>query len=686
MVNFRTFYGEHKIVFSNESNKNVTLVHAENSTGKTTMLNALKWCFYAKTPDFDIEIIEFPPDVRLANLDLMEEGSGDFEVEVEFEHDGIQYRVNRSANQRHMKGTSIEKGKDSFSLFEVQKHGNNELLPEPRSAINKILPEELSDYFLFSGESVEKKLTNQGLGYKNAVRDILGFALSDIAITDLNQLRSKNTTKKHQLLRANSLTESAGKELQKLTGDLDIIKDQIAKMNDDLDELIIQDELCTQKIQDSKHDVAQNEIKQRREKEKSSEKEILRRDGFLKEKIDLINQYGFAIFGALSISNSNKLDFLKGENFRGKIPAAYQDSFVSEVLDSGVCICDRKFKKNSHEYDSIKSLIDTANTALINERVQKAFSISDHFKGRASNFISELGRITKAIAASNKIIKGYDDAIVDHDARLEALGSVDISQTLADQRTIRKAKQEQENAIAVKNIILNNKKSEIGDHNKNIEKIKTNNPELELRNEIDRVTNIIIHRLQRNQKLYEDKARNNITANVQRNMDAYLRKEFKSSLDEDYNLSQTYVGTKVRAAGTGKGQKLLTKLSFVTALIAHSKGRVEKGNSWASSGTIAPFVIDAPFAQMDVKYQKAALNFLPNQSHQLILFLSSGQWRDEYEKIIGKKIGKRYYIENHVPKNSNIDDEDLTVKGVTYELLYRDWDKKFPTSILKEIK
>ena len=59
MVNFRTFYGEHKIVFSNESNENVTLVHAENSTGKTTMLNALKWCFYAKTPDFDDEIFGF---------------------------------------------------------------------------------------------------------------------------------------------------------------------------------------------------------------------------------------------------------------------------------------------------------------------------------------------------------------------------------------------------------------------------------------------------------------------------------------------------------------------------------------------------------------------------------------------------------------------------------------------------
>ena len=49
LLNFRQFYGNQKIDFSTDSEKNVTLIHAENGVGKTTLLNALLWCFYKDT-------------------------------------------------------------------------------------------------------------------------------------------------------------------------------------------------------------------------------------------------------------------------------------------------------------------------------------------------------------------------------------------------------------------------------------------------------------------------------------------------------------------------------------------------------------------------------------------------------------------------------------------------------------
>ncbi|MBT6325854.1 MAG: AAA family ATPase, partial [Bdellovibrionales bacterium] len=68
--NFRIFYGERVIEFSNDSNKNVTLVHAENGMGKTTMLNAIKWCLYSRAPDFEDE----GKDSRMLNYISNEEG------------------------------------------------------------------------------------------------------------------------------------------------------------------------------------------------------------------------------------------------------------------------------------------------------------------------------------------------------------------------------------------------------------------------------------------------------------------------------------------------------------------------------------------------------------------------------------------------------------------------------------
>jgi DNA sulfur modification protein DndD len=46
--NFRQFKGRQEIVFSDIRRRNVTIVHAENGFGKTTLLKALLWGFYGR--------------------------------------------------------------------------------------------------------------------------------------------------------------------------------------------------------------------------------------------------------------------------------------------------------------------------------------------------------------------------------------------------------------------------------------------------------------------------------------------------------------------------------------------------------------------------------------------------------------------------------------------------------------
>ena len=50
--NFRQINGEQEITFSSADDKNVTVIHGKNGSGKTTILNAFKWCFYGQT-DFE---------------------------------------------------------------------------------------------------------------------------------------------------------------------------------------------------------------------------------------------------------------------------------------------------------------------------------------------------------------------------------------------------------------------------------------------------------------------------------------------------------------------------------------------------------------------------------------------------------------------------------------------------------
>ncbi len=67
-----------------------------------------------------------------------------------------------------------------------------------------------------------------------------------------------------------------------------------------------------------------------------------------------------------------------------------------------------------------------------------------------------------------------------------------------------------------------------------------------------------------------------------------------------------------------KGENLLLNLSFVSALIEFAQMR--SGGKWrfSVSGTTAPFVIDAPFGELDNTYKRATAEFLPKRSRQLI--------------------------------------------------------------------
>lgn len=48
LENFRQFKGRQEIVFSDLRERNVTVVHAENGFGKTTLLKALLWGLYGR--------------------------------------------------------------------------------------------------------------------------------------------------------------------------------------------------------------------------------------------------------------------------------------------------------------------------------------------------------------------------------------------------------------------------------------------------------------------------------------------------------------------------------------------------------------------------------------------------------------------------------------------------------------
>ena len=216
--NFRIYKGEHNIEFSTNPEKHLTVVHAENSTGKTTMLNSIKWCLYGETPDFT--------DSNTLVNDRC--GKDTCSVRLNFVHDEKEYSAYRVYNQ-----TTRE---SRLTLSEITKSGAHNPVDEPDSAIDNILPKDLSNYFLFAGEHFTGALgTDDRVSHRRAIRDILGFGLPELAIEDINYLIKKNRRALNSLLEQEEGTKAIAQEVDKLTIELDSLEGGLAVMRLEID-------------------------------------------------------------------------------------------------------------------------------------------------------------------------------------------------------------------------------------------------------------------------------------------------------------------------------------------------------------------------------------------------------------------------------------------------------------------
>lgn len=171
---FRCFCGHHEIEFSTDREKNVTLVHAENGVGKTTILNAMLWCFYGMTTS------KFEQKDDLVNHDAARAGRTTAYVEVGFEHNGNRYRARRYAppNAR-------------FAMMRLDR-GHSEQLSNPDTFINTVIPKSMASHFLFDGEHAEVFLGEEKRHeIRSAVQDILSCSLVKTAIKDLEEVGSQ---------------------------------------------------------------------------------------------------------------------------------------------------------------------------------------------------------------------------------------------------------------------------------------------------------------------------------------------------------------------------------------------------------------------------------------------------------------------------------------------------------------
>src|SRR5260221_1970701 len=176
LKNFRQFYGDHLLEIAAPGPKNVTVVHAENGVGKTTLLNAVLWTLFGETTS------KFEQREKILSFAAEEQGDRTASVELSFEHEGTEYRALRAQT---LTGGGYNKAR--FDVMRVEKNGAlSAPLLNPEAFVNTVIPRAMAPYFFFDGEQAET--FSSETNYKavaGAIRDILGCTTLETAIEDL---------------------------------------------------------------------------------------------------------------------------------------------------------------------------------------------------------------------------------------------------------------------------------------------------------------------------------------------------------------------------------------------------------------------------------------------------------------------------------------------------------------------
>ena len=190
--NFRQFYGSQEITISQKSNQRITIIHGENGSGKTALLNAFKWVLYGKT-DFD-------KGEELINERYVAESKNNEEmmisIKLQFEHEGIEYDTKRYQKFRKISQLKFKEIGDSYiELSYTDRNGEHVTSHNASTHIKQILPEDLHSYFFFNGERIDK-LANDSSAQeiKKAIKKLLGLEIMDESDTveDLQLLARKS--------------------------------------------------------------------------------------------------------------------------------------------------------------------------------------------------------------------------------------------------------------------------------------------------------------------------------------------------------------------------------------------------------------------------------------------------------------------------------------------------------------
>ena len=214
-----------EIEFSIDPDKPLTLIRAENGSGKTSLLAALRWGMYGYEGQ-----ARALGKVRLASAASPPGIPVEVEVELDFEqYDGeankyVRYRIIRTVIETPQPDDRFEREAERLQMFRAEGTGWYSIGEGAQGIVSRFVPLRLANVFFTDGDDVQRFVSNR-VGQRerqaavhDAVKQLLGLEELDTVVKDLDELCKK--------LRG-EIAQEVGGELKDIEQELALRRDSL---------------------------------------------------------------------------------------------------------------------------------------------------------------------------------------------------------------------------------------------------------------------------------------------------------------------------------------------------------------------------------------------------------------------------------------------------------------------------
>lgn len=661
--NFRQFKGKQTLIFSSDSQNNVTVLLGDNTFGKTTILQAFNWCLYG--------VADFPKDSNpdfLLNLAVSNELAGiqqksEIYVELFLEHKNMEYIIRR-------KQPYVDRGYGNWTALQSKltvSYKENGITKQVREGeeqriINSILPQSLSGYFFFDTERVSDISTRKDLS--DAVRGLLGLAAVGNARKHLGSRTLKGTAIGQWSASLDSTGDERARQAQETitsqTERIESLEKEIESAEKELVSLNAQKEKIAEVLRDNQNTAELQRRKQTLERRVENERQEL--ESCNKLFLDYFNNSAVTFFMLPLMDQAEAC--LVDANVDDRGIRDMTESSIRDIIKRGRCICGAEIKISEdgkmgndaymHILDELKFLPP----ANIGTAIQNFKQLLATDRKNISQFYPTIEQKYKEIQKLRDTIATLEDEISHIDESI--FGKENMGSYEADMNRIKE------------NIKRMTEK-----------KARCNRDIGACQSAIDSAQKIydgLVSASERNKKLisyiayaekicswidetYAEKEQE-MRGKLQERVNSLFAKMYhghrRVQIDKQYHVTLfAQLNGKEVVTGESEGLKRVKNFAFIAGLVDLAKEKATLGHSVADSiswdNEAYPLVMDAPFSNADETHIKNISGVLPEVANQVIMFVMEKDWQYA-EPVMAGRVGKYCRLKKHSESYTEIEE------------------------------